>query len=124
MKDDELKPVAWLHTLHMEGGQSYDMLSDSDGRDCDEPERTAFGKPGRDYSEEYKVTSMPLYTSARIEALTAEVERKDAALRKLVDHCWEQERIITENIYHMDFCGESAVLCEARAAQQPQEKVG
>lgn len=55
-------PVAWMHTLHMEGGQTYVRLSELDGTDPDEPKRTAFGIPGRDYSEEYPVTSQPLYT--------------------------------------------------------------
>jgi hypothetical protein len=114
---DELEPVAWLHTLHMEGGQTYDMLLFSDGLDCDEPECTAFGKPGRDYSEEYKVTSTPLYTSARIEALTAEVERKDAALQFYSeDH--KNPNDGPWGISSTDF-GDVA-----RAALQPQEKVG
>jgi hypothetical protein len=73
-------PVAWLHTLHMEGGQNYTRLLEDDGRDEDEPERTAFGLPGRDYSEEYTVTSEPLYRAAR-ESLAGEanVERVAAA---------------------------------------------
>jgi hypothetical protein len=55
------EPVAWLHTLHMEGGQTYTRLLDHNGRDEDEPECTAFGLPGRDYSGEYTVTSEPLF---------------------------------------------------------------
>ena len=54
-------PVAWLHTLHMEGGQTYERLLDHDGTDPDEPRRTGFGVPGRNYSEEYTVTAEPLY---------------------------------------------------------------
>jgi len=57
----QVEPVAWLHKLHMEGGQFYSRLLASNGRDEDEPKRTAFGIPGRDYSEEYSVTSQPLY---------------------------------------------------------------
>lgn len=48
-----LKSVAWLHTLHMEFDQTYDRLTAS-------PENP-FGEPGRDYGEEYEVTSTPLY---------------------------------------------------------------
>lgn len=55
------EPVAWLHTLHMEGGQTMTRLLDHDGTDEDEPQRTGFGLPGRDYSEEYPVTAEPLY---------------------------------------------------------------
>lgn len=47
------EPVAYLHTLHMEGGQTMTRLSDQDA--------TVFGLPGRDYSEEYTVTTTPLY---------------------------------------------------------------
>lgn len=55
------EPVAYLHVMHMEGGQTYERLSDWDGIDEDEPKRTAFGIPGRDYSETYPVTTTPLY---------------------------------------------------------------
>lgn len=58
------EPVAWMHTLHMERGQTMERLSDWDGVDDDCPELTAFGRPGRDYSEEYPVTTTPLYTGA------------------------------------------------------------
>jgi hypothetical protein len=58
---ETLVPVGWMHTMHMEQGQTYERLLDWDGVDDDEPERTAFGLPGRDYSEEYLVTSTPLY---------------------------------------------------------------
>ncbi len=48
-----LEPVAWRHTLHMELNQTTERLTAS-------PENP-FGKPGRDYSEEYEVTSTPLH---------------------------------------------------------------
>jgi hypothetical protein len=38
------------------------------------------------------------------------------ALEGLIDHCVEQERVITEEMHHMDYCGESAPICAARAA--------
>jgi hypothetical protein len=38
------------------------------------------------------------------------------ALEGLIDHCVEQERVITEEMHHRDYCGESAPVCAARAA--------
>jgi hypothetical protein len=49
------EPVAYLHTLHMEGGQIYTRLSYK--------EESAFGEPGKDHSEEYKVTVTPLFST-------------------------------------------------------------
>ena len=50
-------PVAWLHTLHdtegIEGNEPWRQLSFS--------REIPFGIPGTDYSEEFKVTSIPLY---------------------------------------------------------------
>lgn len=60
---DKLEPVAYLHTLHMEGGQTYDRLTMWNGVDPYEPRRTAFGFPDRDYSPEYHVTTTPLYAA-------------------------------------------------------------
>jgi hypothetical protein len=45
--------AAYLHEMHMERGQTNERLT----RSKDSP----FGKPGRDYSAEYTVTSTPLY---------------------------------------------------------------
>jgi hypothetical protein len=59
----EAVPVAWLHTLHMEGGQTMEKLTDWDCVDPDEPSWTAFGRPGHDYSKCYPVTTQPLYTA-------------------------------------------------------------
>jgi hypothetical protein len=47
--------VAWLHTMHMEGGQTQRLLSDDE--DDDHP----FGVKGRDYDPSYHVTITPLY---------------------------------------------------------------
>lgn len=52
------KPTAWLHTVHMELNQTMTRLTDS-------PENP-WGKPGRDYSAEYEVTSEPLYKGAAL----------------------------------------------------------
>lgn len=49
-------PVAWLHTLHMEGGRTSIRATPNDSN--------PFGIPGRDYSEEYAVTSEPLFKRA------------------------------------------------------------
>lgn len=49
----EPKPVAWLQTMHMEGGQKSKRLSFT--------KTNAFGRPGKDYSAEYRVTIEPLY---------------------------------------------------------------
>ena len=76
------EPVAYLHTLHMEGGQTHTRLSEDDGTDEYEPSRTAFGKPGRDYSEEYRVTTTPLFaTPSPSEAM---VERLREAIMEIV----------------------------------------
>lgn len=37
------------------------------------------------------------------------------ALRALVDHCHQQEKTLTEELYRTDFCGESGPLTNARA---------
>ena len=57
------EPVAWLHTLHMELGQTSVRLLEWDGVDPDEPQRTGFGFPGHDYSATYSVTVTPLYAT-------------------------------------------------------------
>lgn len=74
---EEVEPVAFLHALHMEGGQTYTRLSFDDGTDEDEPRRTAFGVPGRDYSEEYSVTSQPLYSHPPTRPETDRVTKGD-----------------------------------------------
>ena len=51
------EPVGWLHVMHMEGGQTQTRLTE-DAEDH-------FGVPGEDYSEEYVVTSEPLYALTR-----------------------------------------------------------
>lgn len=48
--------------------------------------------------------------------LSARVETLEAALENLIAHCHEQERILTEDLHHTDFCGESIVLLGARQA--------
>lgn len=48
-------PVAWLHTMHMEGGQTMPQVT----LDASNP----FGVPGRDYDSAYHVASVPLYAA-------------------------------------------------------------
>jgi hypothetical protein len=47
------EPVAWLHVLHCEHDQTIKRLSFQPGHD--------FGDPGKDYDDDYHVTSEPLY---------------------------------------------------------------
>jgi hypothetical protein len=47
------EPVAWLHTMYMEFGQSQVVVTMSP--------QSAFGRPGEDHSKCYPVTSEPLY---------------------------------------------------------------
>jgi NAD(P)-dependent dehydrogenase (short-subunit alcohol dehydrogenase family) len=42
------RPIGWLHTLRMEGGQKQEVLSKSNAN--------PFGKAGVDYSDSYEVT--------------------------------------------------------------------
>lgn len=51
------RPVAYLHTLHMEGGQKSTRVEFS--------KENSWGVPGRDYSAEYKVTIEPLYRAPK-----------------------------------------------------------
>jgi hypothetical protein len=51
------EPAGWLHVMHMEGGQTMTRLTE-DAEDH-------FGVPGEDYSEEYVVTSEPLFALTR-----------------------------------------------------------
>lgn len=50
---ESAEPVAWLHTMHMEGSQKSLILTFDSSN--------AFGSPGQDYSAEYTVTSDALY---------------------------------------------------------------
>jgi hypothetical protein len=53
--------IAYLHTMHMELGQTNKRLSFSAGH--------PFGEPGRDYSAEYRVTTVALASEQRVKAL-------------------------------------------------------
>lgn len=59
--------VAWLHTMHMEGGQTQEIVTLEE--DDDQP----FGKRGKDYDPTYNVTVQPLYTTPPAPAAPAGV---------------------------------------------------
>jgi len=48
--------------------------------------------------------------------MTAALQQALEALRTLIDQCWETEKTLTEELYKVDYCGESLPLCNARAA--------
>jgi hypothetical protein len=54
------KPVAWLHTMHMEFEQTNESVTLDEGTH-------PFGVPGRDHLEEYPVTITPLYAAPATE---------------------------------------------------------
>lgn len=51
----ESEPVAWRYTIQYETGETRSLVTDE--------ERSPFGVPGKDYSEEYAVTCEPLYSA-------------------------------------------------------------
>jgi hypothetical protein len=75
----EGEAVAWMHTLHMEGGQTAVRLARAE---VDRP----WGKPGIDFDQAYSVTITPLYPRpAAADAGVREALR--SALRDLVNAC-------------------------------------
>lgn len=46
---------------------------------------------------------------------SARVKKLENVLSQLIEHCSEQERRITEEVYHVDFTGESLTLTNARS---------
>jgi len=57
MTQNELEPVAYKHTLHMELDQEYVKVTHN--------ETNPFGVAGKDYDETYRYTAEPLYTRAK-----------------------------------------------------------
>jgi len=98
------EPVAWAHTLHMEGGQTRRTLVDWKALAY----YSAFGEPGKDHSEEYPVTCEPLYATPRIstepfpgaveyrkgerEAIVAWLRRQSVAILRLHDEATRDEQ--------------------------------
>ncbi len=65
----ELKPVAWMHTLHMELDQTDTRLLSWDGVDHDNPQRTAFGVP-----DEANLMDAPAHAYRLADAMLAQRE--------------------------------------------------
>lgn len=51
-----------------------------------------------------------------VAALQAHVAELEAALRELIDQTHDCEKELTRKLYRIDFCGESLLLTNARAA--------
>ncbi|CAM3520105.1 hypothetical protein G6L26_007630 [Agrobacterium radiobacter] len=69
-------PVAYRHTLHMELGQTDVEVNTS--------AKHPFGRPGADYSPEYRITTEPLYAalSAQVQDMASGVMASIAEERK------------------------------------------
>lgn len=66
-----------------------------------------------DRIEQLAVTNEQLV--ATNEALTAKLEKAVEALEVLIQLTHDCEKELTEDLYHVDFCGESEPLTKARA---------
>lgn len=88
MTDQATAPVAYLHTLHMEHGQIQMKLTFDPGDPTeDEPHKTGFGTPGRDFDESYSVTTTPLFAVLR--RAEAELPADVIALVIAAREAWE-----------------------------------
>lgn len=70
-KLEGVEPVAWMHTLHMELGQTNVWLTDQDVE-------SLFGVPGLDFPKSCHVTITPLYSATDLLPLFKR-EREEAA---------------------------------------------
>lgn len=77
------EPVGWLYTLHMEFGQTQVKFS-TDRFDL--AVTTPWGRPGRDYSEEYPVTESPAHTAQQLQQAVA---RALAEQREQIAQGWD-----------------------------------
>jgi len=98
-------PAAYMHTMHMEHGQSQVRLSHFS--------TNPFGIPGEDYSEEYPITTEPLFLRAadEVEALRARVAELRNALMDLLTG-WRYIRHV-----HGDLSGVGWDRCEDSASK-------
>lgn len=64
----------------------------------------------------YQGETMAEEAAVLIKQLTAERDRLREALIELVQHTHNCERQLTEDLHHVDFCGESVPLTNAREA--------
>ncbi|CAH1678333.1 hypothetical protein [Chelatococcus sp.] len=74
----DMEPSVYLHTLHMELGQKDERLRFT--------KENPYGKPGKDYSEEYRVTCAPLYDPDQVARI------RDQAKREAYVECLELVR--------------------------------
>lgn len=98
---------------HIGNGDIYADGSKSD--DFDDVVICAIGRAGL-RSHEYSVVKAHKPEGQANSLLIAASPCLIKALENLVAHCREQERIITEEMHRMVYCGESVPLCNARAA--------
>ena len=54
----------------------------------------------------------------------AQLAKAVEALKSLIQHAYNCEKELTEELHHMDFCGESLLLINARAVMAEIEKGG
>jgi len=71
---DSGEAVAWLHTMHMELGQTARLLNESSTH--------PWGTRGKHYDESYTVTSEPLFTHPRATAVDVRDAERYRYLRK------------------------------------------
>ena len=84
--DVPVEPVAWMHTLHMDGGETAVRLARAK---VDQP----WGKPGMDFDASFVVTVTPLYTSPHLphrgEDSAEVIEEGAKILAKWIGYAWD-----------------------------------
>jgi len=63
-------------------------------------------------------------TKAQLAECEARLRKAVEALKSLIQHAYNCEKELTEELHHMDFCGESLLLINARAVLAEIEKGG
>lgn len=71
------EPSAWLHTMHYETGETNEEVTLA--------KWNPWGKPGKDYSAEYKVTTQPLFTADRLEAQDKRIAELEQTMAKIAE---------------------------------------
>ena len=66
------------------------------------------------YTDALAITAQTMQST--IDAQAARIAELEAALTDLIDQCHNCERELTEDLYRVDFAGESSSLMMARAA--------
>jgi hypothetical protein len=75
---DHGEPVAWMHTLDNTEG----ILSNRPMVVFDTSPNHPFGQPGKDYSPEFTVASVPLYPAATIAAMREAIREAHEAIEE------------------------------------------